>query len=255
MMKKIILTFLLIIIICTINSYAADNKLTYGKVVGLDIFETLDENTKEDFDRNISNLPNSMLDLQKRYGGTLYFTTELIPDYRDGAGENITFGDAVMGITYYGGLHNNDIYVRIDKNLALNSQYSHYWRTISHEYGHFAYNNTYNEWTSEMRNILTVEYNRVKNKDSKCFNESETFAHEYSKYVESETLVTKEMASLFKKVEQMIAIKDGKITGIYCIDEPKQDDIVTHDIDKMAELMKQISENFIKNYWNNRFLY
>jgi len=45
----------------------------------------------------------------------------------------------------------------------------------------------------------------------------------------------------------MIAIKDSKITGVYCIDEEKKDNIVTHDIDKTAELMKQISENFIKN--------
>ena len=223
------------------SSFATDLNFSYGRVIGLELFNTLDENTKADFDKNIYNLPNSMVDLHKRKGGTLYFIEDQIPNYNDGASSS-TFGDNVMGACYQGGIHDNDIYVRIDKDLADTSYYTHYWRTISHEYGHFAYNNTLNNWTSDMRNALSDEFNQVKDLDYKCYNESETFAHEYSKYVESESLVSEDMANLFRKVENMVAEEDRHITRAYNIDEARVENIVDHSDDMINNMF---------NNWNN----
>ncbi len=217
------------------SSFATDSTFTYDRVVGLELFNSLDENTKADFDKNIYNLPNSMVDLHKRKGGTLYFIDGQIPNYNDGASSS-TFDDNVMGVCYQGGAHDNDIYIRIDKDLANTSYYSHYWRTISHEYGHFAYNNTLDDWTPDMRNKLSDEFNRVKDLDYKCYNESETFAHEYSKYVESESLVSEDMANLFRKVENMIAEEDSSITKAYNIDEARVENIVDHNDDMISNM-------------------
>ncbi len=226
-----------------VSSLAADANFTYGKVVGLEKFESLDETTRNNFLKNTANLPNSMLDLHKRTGGTVFFVDALIPDYNDNA-VKATFGNDVMGVHYTGGKHHNDIYVRIDDSLAQNSKYNHYHRTISHEFGHFAYFTTLDEWTPEMKNTLRNEYEIAKNSDSKCYNENETFAHEYSKYIESDSLVSPEMAGLFKEVERRIAEKDRAITHARNIDDERQENIVTFELNETEKQMANMLDEY-----------
>ena len=242
-MQKIKLTMitLALTIFSAVSSFAADTSFSYSKVINLELFDTLSETTKGNFAKNMANMPNSMMDLQKRLGGTVYFTTDLIPDYTDNAAS--TFGEDTMGVCYTGGQHNNDIYIRINKDLDDNCKYNQYWRTVTHEFGHFAYFNTYDQWTYDMKNALTVEFNNVKDTDKKCYNENETFAHEYSKYVESETLVSPEMAALFKKVESMVVQMDQKFTHAYNIDEPRQENIVTFELTEIEQQMVDLLNN------------
>ncbi len=212
-----------------ITAFAADGNFSYGNIVGMENYLALSDTVRTQVETNMKNLPDSLLDLHKRYGATINFVDGSIPKaYRTDTDKTVFFGEHdnnTIGITYLSGDYENDIYVRTDDKAVYN-YYGTYWRTLSHELGHFAKHVTYDFWTEDMKAILAEEYLLAKDKDSHCYSEEETFAHEYSLYCESDRLVSNRMCTLFRNVEALVKMQDIALGGTDIIDPVRTDNIV-----------------------------
>lgn len=207
-------------------SFAADKNLSYANVVGMENYISLSDTVKGQIEENLKNLPDSLLDLHRRYGAAIIFVDGPIPIYIDETASYYgNFDNDIIGVTYLEGDQINNIYVRTDDKAVYN-HYGEYWRTISHELGHFMKNVTYDMWTPEMKEILEKEYLRAKDISVHCYSEEETFAREYSLYCESDSLVSDKMCSLFRNVEEMAKIQDMTMGGDNFMDPVRTDNIV-----------------------------
>ncbi len=225
--KALIIGVIITSITINMTSFAADSNFTYGNIEGMENYLSLSDTVRNQVETNMKNLPDSLLDLHKRYGATIHFINGPIPKAYT-AEKTVFLGEYdndTIGITFLSGDYENDIYVRTD-NKAVYNYYGNYWRTLSHELGHFAKHVTFNMWSDDMKNTLEEEYLLKKDTDIHCYSAEETFAHEYSLYCESDRLVSEKMCNLFRNVESLVKMQDLAMGAVGITDPERTDNIV-----------------------------
>jgi hypothetical protein len=113
----------------------------------------------------IRDIPDYVIELYNKVGGTLEFTNKVL-----GGNKNIN------GMYWLDG---SDIQVRSSNDVLNNSSYA-FRNILAHELGHFVYYMTYGNWKQETKDELHKVFEYWNQYAPECYDEVETFAEIYA---------------------------------------------------------------------------
>lgn len=122
------------------------------------------------FARNYENIPDYVMEYQKKLGGMTIFTTDILSN-----------NDNILGLYH---ADTNNIEIRLHPNY-IQLYGSELYSVAAHEYGHFIFNITRSNgcWTERMNKTMEQEFKSRSSMDTRCVNCDETFAYAYADYV------------------------------------------------------------------------
>ena len=188
MIKKVILAIIIMTMSMSLTAYAGTG-LSKIKTEGTEI---LSETSIEKLNKAVDDIPDNIINYFNKMNGKVEFINGKL--YLNGYEE-----DSIYGLYYPG---SSLIQIRADEK-GQNNPNNDISRTISHEMGHFIFNQVMPYMSQESKETSKNNFAYWKTYSGQCYNESETFAFLYSWHKDGGVRMYQDTLDMFAEADEV----------------------------------------------------